>query len=99
MDLPDGDLKILVYVLTNEWYIHPWTTPEPGRGYATIDQDGLWRIPTVWRDHQARRLALILTKKEAPAPPRVRAAGNADRELLRRVDHLAAAIMAAPPGI
>ena len=40
MDLPDGDLKILVYVLTNEWYIHPWTTPEPGRGYATIDQDG-----------------------------------------------------------
>lgn len=94
-----GELKILVYVLTDKWYIHPWAERGTGRGYATIDEDGSWRIATEWRGHQAYLLALLLTKKETGAPPVVHVFKDAERDLLSQIECLTAQIMDAPSGI
>jgi LmbE family N-acetylglucosaminyl deacetylase len=94
-----ADLKVVVYVLTNSWYIHPWDSAEEGKGYAAVAEDGSWRISTDWRGHQARRLAILLAKRSNMVPSRVRPLGNADRRLLTRVDHLTALIVQAPDGI
>ncbi len=94
-----ADLKVVVYVLTNSWYIHPWDSAEEGKGYAAVAEDGSWRISTEWRGHQARRLAILLVKRSSMVPSRVRPLGNADRRLLTRVDHLTALIVQAPDGI
>jgi LmbE family N-acetylglucosaminyl deacetylase len=94
-----ADLKVVLYVLTNAWYIHPWDSAEEGKGYAAVAEDGSWRIPTVWRRHQARRLALLLARRSSIVPSRVSPLGNADRRLLSRVDHLTALIIEAPDGI
>lgn len=92
-------LAIVVYVLTNSWYIHPWDSARAGKGYAAVGVDGSWRIPTEWRGHQARRLAILLVEKSSAVPSRVSPIGNADRRLLSRVDHLTALIVEAPEGI
>ena len=94
-----ADLRVVLYVLTDKWYIHPWDSAEPGRGYAVVDEHGAWRIDTVWRDHQARRLAALLTRSSSLAPSIVRPIGNADRRILSRVEHVTALITEAPSGI
>jgi LmbE family N-acetylglucosaminyl deacetylase len=93
------DLKIVVYVLTDRWYIHPWDSVEAGKGYALVAGDGSWRIATVWRGHQARRLAILLVERSTMVPATVRSLGNAERRLLSTVDHLNALILEPPRGI
>jgi LmbE family N-acetylglucosaminyl deacetylase len=93
------ELKVLVYVLTDKWYVHPWDSPEPGKGYAAVDDQCAWRISSVWHGFQAKRLALLVTHAETQAPPRVEFFGNADRALLSEVDPLSATIMEAPSGL
>lgn len=94
------DYKILVYVLTDKWYIHPWAENAEGRGYASIRDDGTWRISTVWRGYQAYRVAFLLTKRTTYAPPTVNVVSeNPDSDLLSKIHFEAESIIEAPEGI
>ena len=94
------DYKILVYVLTDKWYIHPWAENAEGRGYASIRDDGTWRISTVWRGYQAYRVAFLLTKKTTYAPPTVSVVSeNPNSDLLSKISFEAESIIEAPQGI
>ncbi len=94
------DYKILVYVLTDKWYIHPWAENAEGRGYASIRDDGTWRISTVWRGYQAYRVAFLLTKRTAYAPPTINVVSeNPDNDLLSKIPFEAESIIEAPEGI
>lgn len=94
-----NDYKILVYVLTDKWYIHPWAENLEGKGYAGIRNDGTWRINTVWRGYQAYRVAFLLTKRETHAPSIVNVTSdNPDQELVK-INHIAKLIIEAPKGI
>lgn len=63
--------KIVVYVLTDQWYIHPFAVNEAGRGYANLDPQGNWELQTVWRGYQAFKVAFLLIRKEAYTPASV----------------------------
>ena len=94
------DYKILVYVLTDKWYIHPWAENAEGRGYASISNDGTWKIGTVWRGYQAYRVAFLLTKKTTYPPSTVKViSDNTDQYLLAKIKHMANLIIEAPRGI
>jgi len=94
------DYKILIYVLTDNWYIHPWAENAEGRGYASIRNDGTWRINTVWRGYQAYRVAFLLTKRETYALPIVKViSDDPDQDILAKINHIAKLIIEAPRGI
>ena len=53
--------KVIFYVKTNRWYVHPYfqpENPEAGSAYAKINSDGSFRIKTVKRNVNASRLAV-----------------------------------------
>ncbi len=56
--------KVLVYVLTNKWYIHPYAENTEGKGYASIANDGSWHIQTVNRRHNPFKLAMVVVARE-----------------------------------
>jgi NOL1/NOP2/fmu family ribosome biogenesis protein len=62
------DCKILVYVKTDKWYIHPHADNTAGKGFALINQDGTWKISTVWRGYQSSQVAFVLVDRNY-APP------------------------------
>jgi hypothetical protein len=61
------DFKVIFYVKTNRWYVHPYFQPEnpqEGLAFAKINSDGTFRIKTVRRAVAASRLAVSVV----PAP-------------------------------
>lgn len=96
-----GDYKVLVYVLTNQWFIHPWAANREGEGYAKIERDGTWKIKTVQRDYQAYRIAFLVTKKSAYAPAVVKVeSGDPDQVLITEIPSEAHEIVdPAPDGV
>lgn len=64
--------KVVVYVRTDKWYIHPYATGGEGRSYATIESDGkdggTWRILTVRREFGAYEVAALIVKKDYKPP-------------------------------
>lgn len=95
-----NDYKLLVYVLTDRWYIHPWAENIEGRGYATINSDGTWKIDTIWRGYQAYRLAFLLTKSSIyPLSTIDVNDNNPDKSLLSKINTFASLIIEAPEGI
>ncbi len=58
-----GQYKVLVYVRTDQWYIHPWATPVEGKGFALIQKDGTWEIESVWRGHPSYEVAAMLVSR------------------------------------
>jgi len=94
------DHKVLVYVLTDKWYVHPYAENAEGRGYARVGEDGAWRIETVWRGYQAYKLAMLLTRKEVQPPPVVPVYSlDPEQELLSAIPTVASEIVEAPAGI
>ncbi|TAL67855.1 MAG: hypothetical protein EPN82_13095 [Bacteroidetes bacterium] len=89
--------KIVVYVLTNKWYIHPEAVNTEGFGYANIRIDGTWKIKTKWRTFQAYKVAFCLVKKSFIPPATVE--GDSDYELIQRINPISYTINIAPEGI
>ncbi len=52
--------KVLVYVHTDKWYIHPYAGQDEGSSWAAIKEDGNWTIPTVKRKFKANRIAALV---------------------------------------
>jgi hypothetical protein len=59
--------KVIFYVKTNRWYVHPFyqpEKPEEGVSFAAIKNDGTFKIQTIKRRVDASRLAVSVV----PAP-------------------------------
>ncbi len=101
--IPSGDhgkYKVLVYVLTDKWYIHPSAVGSEGHGYAQVNRDGTWRIGTVFRGYQATLVAFLLVPKETLAPAVVEIFQmDPAGALLARIDIVAKQVIEAPRGI
>lgn len=52
--------RIIVYVKTDMWYIHPFERGGEGRSYAAIRENGKWRIQTVLRTFPADEVRIFL---------------------------------------
>ncbi|HHT9126537.1 MAG TPA: hypothetical protein ACFYD6_12065 [Candidatus Brocadiia bacterium] len=55
--------KVIVYVLTDKWYIHPYAIGGEGKSYASIDSNGTWSIPTLKREFGAYKVAALIVEK------------------------------------
>jgi hypothetical protein len=64
--------RIVVYVLTDQWYIHPFADGGNGKSWAYISPDGKWTIGTVKREFAAKKLAALLLPTSFRAPPTTR---------------------------
>jgi hypothetical protein len=63
--------KVVVYVKTDKWYIHPYERGGPGRSYATIKENGKWAIATVKREFFADYVAALVVRSDYQAPSTV----------------------------
>lgn len=93
--------KILIYVLTDRWYIHPFAENAEGRGYASINEDGTWTIGTVNRRNNPFRLAMVLVPADYVPPAAVQPGENSDESLQATIgrDLVAVQIINAPQGL
>ncbi len=64
--------KVLIYVHTDKWYIHPYAGQDEGMSWAAIRKDGSWSIPTVKRQFKANKIAALIVDpsvaEDAPSP-------------------------------
>ncbi len=72
---PLSHYKVVVYVKTDRWYVHPFASGGPGRSYAEIEDDGTWEIQTVLREFPASAVAAAVVAKDYPAPSRMGSMG------------------------
>jgi len=96
-----GNYKLVVYILTDQWYVHPYAENKPRRGFAAIDSTGSWEIETVWRGYQAYKVAFLLVPKEAYTAPKIELlkGKEPDIALLNVIESKAHKIIDAPEGI
>ncbi len=57
------DACVVVYVFTNEWYVHPFAKAGSGQSYAMVE-NGNWTIGTVLRKPTASQVAAVLFSGE-----------------------------------
>ena len=57
--------KVIVYVKTNQWYIHPYAQGGDGKSWASIASDGSWTISTVKREFAASAVAALVVPMES----------------------------------
>ncbi len=60
--------KVIVYVHTDRWYIHPYASGGKGNCYTEIREDGSWRIRTVKRDFPADKIVALIVEKQYKQP-------------------------------
>jgi hypothetical protein len=61
-----GDFKVVFYVKTNRWYVHPYShyeNQEEGYSYSNLSQNGTFWVRTVRRDVPAQKLAVVLVPR------------------------------------
>jgi hypothetical protein len=73
--------KVIVYVHTDQWYIHPYAGQGEGMSWAPIRENGSWQIRTVQREFKADKVAALLVKRNYPEPSKI--------ESLERIPHRA----------
>ncbi|ETW97148.1 MAG: hypothetical protein ETSY1_23830 [Candidatus Entotheonella factor] len=65
-----ANYKVVVYVETDRWYIHPYAGQGENRSWASITENGAWQIQTVRRQFSANKVAAVLVKRDYPEPNR-----------------------------
>lgn len=65
-----GQFKVVVYVHTDQWYIHPYANGGDGKSWASVTPTGTWRIETVAREFPADKMAALLIDRDFEAPSR-----------------------------
>lgn len=63
-----SNYKVIVYVHTDRWYIHPYAGQGEGLSWVTINANNTWNIKTVQREFKADQVAALLVKKNYPEP-------------------------------
>lgn len=66
-----ANYKVIVYVHTDQWYIHPYAGQGEGLSWAPIRPNGVWQIETVQRRFRADKMAALVVKKTYPEPPKL----------------------------
>ncbi len=66
-----AELKVIVYVHTDQWYVHPYAGQGEGKSWAAVAPNGTWRLGTVKREFAADQIAALLVKKDYPQPAKV----------------------------
>lgn len=57
------DFKVVFYVQTNRWYVHPFEDAGAGQSFANLTSNGTFSIQTVSRDVPSKRLVAVLVPK------------------------------------
>lgn len=60
------DFKVVFYVKTNRWYVHPYTYyegQEAGFSYSNLAADGSFEVKTVRRDVPSKQMAVVVVPK------------------------------------
>jgi hypothetical protein len=60
--------KVVVYVQTDKWYIHPYAGQGENLSWASVKSDGTWEIETVKRRFSAKKVAALLVSKGLSPP-------------------------------
>lgn len=60
--------KVVVFVKTDKWYIHPYAQGGDGKSWAAIAPDGSWKISTVKRDFPASSVAALVVTMGSKVP-------------------------------
>lgn len=68
--------KVVVFVKTDKWYVHPYAHGGDGKSWASIDSDGVWKISTVNRGFSATFIAALVVLKERNIPASVQDINN-----------------------
>ena len=63
-----GGFKVLVYVHTNQWYIHPYAGQGEGMSWASIQGNLSWTLTSVKRPYVADRVAALLVSTDSVPP-------------------------------
>lgn len=63
-----GQLKVVVYVETDKWYIHPYERGGENKSWASIQANGSWTIETIRREFAASRVAALLVERDSRPP-------------------------------
>ncbi len=64
--------RVVVYVHTDMWYIHPYAGQGEGLSWAAIQKDGKWVIETVRRKFRADKLGAVVVNENYPVPDRTK---------------------------
>ena len=60
--------RVVVYVHTNRWYIHPYAGQGDGLSWASIKPNGSWKLKTVKREFDANQVGAFVIPAGAPIP-------------------------------
>jgi len=63
-----SNYKVVVYVHTDRWYIHPYAGQGEGLSWASLQENGTWSIQTVRRRFRADKVAALLVKRSYQEP-------------------------------
>lgn len=63
--------KVVVYVRTDLWYIHPFAGQGQGSSWAELKGDLSWELRTVMRQYTSDRVAALLVERGDPISPTV----------------------------
>ena len=63
--------KVIVYVHTDQWYIHPFAGQGEGASWASILDNGTWHLQTVRREFKADRVAALVVNRDYSEPSKV----------------------------
>jgi hypothetical protein len=73
---PPERYKVVVYVHTDRWYIHPYAGQGEGMSWAAIGDDGTWTLKTVRRAFKADKMAALVVEKDASVPAKAESLGS-----------------------
>ena len=71
---PSG-YKVIVYIHTDQWYIHPYAGQGDGQSWASINSDGTWQIATVNRGVPADSIAALVVGRDYIVPTKLESLG------------------------
>ncbi len=93
--------KVLVYVLTDKWYLHPYARNEERKGYSSITADGSWSLDTVNRRDHPFKLSILVVPEDYTPPTPIPVGEDAEQSLRAKVgvNLVALEIMKAPEGL
>ena len=96
-----GKYKVVLYVLTNKWYIHPFAENTEGTGYGSITADGSWTMKTVNRSNHPFKLAILVVPMDHVPPAVVESGEDAESSLRAKfgANLIASQILPAPEGL
>lgn len=65
------DFNVVIYVHTDQWYVHPFAGQGRGRSWTVLQRDLSWAIRSVKRAYVADEVAALLVTEGLNPPPTI----------------------------